>query len=147
MREVYRILDANLNRAREGLRVLEEIARFVLEDQERTARLKDLRHNLTGQAGQLPGGQMELVRSRDASGDVGAQSWTLREKDRGSLFDLAAANFKRVQEAARVLEEFGKLAGLAAEGFKKLRFEIYTLEQELLGELASLAGGQEKGKQ
>lgn len=143
VREIYRILDANLNRAREGLRVLEEIARFVLEDPGLTARLKELRHGLTGQAGRLPGGHQDLVGSRDAAGDVGAESWTSGEKTRESLPGLAAANFKRVQEAARVLEEFGKLLGPAAEGFKKLRFEAYVLEQEMLARLQTQ--GQARG--
>ncbi|HOV79473.1 MAG TPA: hypothetical protein PK728_05145 [Bacillota bacterium] len=132
MREVYRVVDANLNRAREGLRVLEEIARFVLDDADLTSRLKDIRHSLSSTAGELPGGVYELVRSRDSAGDVGAESWTRQERSRNSLFELAVANLKRVQEAARVLEEFGKLLGPAAGGFKKLRYETYVLEQEIL---------------
>ena len=135
MREIYRVLDANMNRAREGLRVLEEIARFVLNDAELTLRLKDIRHSLAAATNALPGGVYELVRSRDAAGDVGADSWTPGEKSRDGLFALAVANLKRVQEAARVLEEFGKLLGPAAQAFKKIRFDVYVLEQELLGEM------------
>lgn len=135
MREVYRVVDANLNRAREGLRVLEEIARFILDDADLSARLKEMRHSLTAVMGELPGGVYELVCSRDAAGDVGAASWTQGEKNRDGLFALALANFKRVQEAARVLEEFGKLLGPAAQAFKKLRFEAYVLEQEMLVKL------------
>lgn len=140
MREVYRVVDANLNRAREGLRVLEEIARFVLDDAELTSRLKEMRHSLTAKMGELPGGVYELVRSRDAAGDVGAGSWTPGEKTREGLFALAVANLKRVQEAARVLEEFGKLLGPAAQAFKKIRFETYVLEQEMLGKMAESLG-------
>lgn len=135
MREVYRVVDANLNRAREGLRVLEEIARFVLNDTDLTSRLKELRHRLSAAVEDLPGGIHELVRSRDAAGDVGAGSWTAGEKTRENLFALTVANLKRVQEAARVLEEFGKLLGPAAQGFKKIRFEAYVLEQEILGKM------------
>lgn len=135
MLEVYRVVDANLNRAREGVRVLEEIARFVLNDAELTLRLKEMRHSLAAATNALPGGVYELVRSRDAAGDVGAGSWTPGEKNRDGLFALAVANVKRVQEAARVLEEFGKLLGPAAQAFKKIRFDAYVMEQELLGKM------------
>jgi len=130
VREVYRVMDANLNRAREGLRVLEEIARFVLEDAALTARVKDLRHQLALLAGKLPGGLKEVVSARDAAGDVGAGSWTPGEEQRGDLAGVVLANAKRVQEAARVLEEFGKL--LPVSGFKEFRFAAYVLEQEIM---------------
>lgn len=135
MREIYRVMDANLNRAREGLRVLEEIARFVLDDGELTARFKDVRHSLFSIVNEIPGVLDELVGARDSAADVGAGSWTDGEKSRGSLLALARANIKRVQEAARVLEEFGKLLGLQAEKFKKIRFQAYVLEQELLARM------------
>jgi len=137
MREIYRVMDANLNRAREGLRVLEEIARFILEDPEMSSRLKDIRHHLTAMINELPGGMLELIQARDVAGDVGASSWTPDEKNRNDLFALAAANLKRVQEATRVLEEFGKLLTPEAEGFKKIRFKIYVFEQEMLTKIAS----------
>ncbi len=143
MREVYRVMDANLNRAREGLRVLEEIARFVLDDAELSVRLKEMRHSLVAVVSELPGGLYELVCARDAAGDVGAGSWTQGEKTRDGIFALAAANFKRVQEAARVLEEFGKLFGSEAKEFKKIRFETYILEQEMLEILMTV--GAQKG--
>lgn len=137
MREIYRVMDANLNRAREGLRVLEEIARFILEDPDLTLRLKNMRHEITRAAGDLPGGTAELVRARDAAGDVGSTSWTPGEKTRNGLSSLVLANIKRVQEAARVLEEFGKILAPDMENFKKIRFEAYRLEQELLTRLAA----------
>lgn len=137
MREIYRVMDANLNRAREGLRVLEEIARFILEDPELTLRLKNMRHKLTGTAGDLPGGMVELVRARDSVNDVGSTSWTSGEKTRNDLSSLVLANIKRVQEAARVLEEFGKILAPDTEDFKKIRFETYRLEQEMLTKLSN----------
>ncbi len=136
MREVYRVLDANFNRAREGLRVLEEIGRFVLDDEDLTHRLKETRHSLADVMEVIPGGLLELVRSRDSAGDVGAGSWTQGEKSREDLFTIAVANLKRVQEAARVLEEFGKLLGPSAEVYKKIRFGVYILEQEILEKIA-----------
>ncbi|OPY58900.1 MAG: thiamine-phosphate pyrophosphorylase [Pelotomaculum sp. PtaU1.Bin035] len=136
IQEVYRVMDANFNRAREGLRVLEEISRFVLEDKDLSGTIKDLRHKLAKTIKELPGGMLELVQARDAAGDVGAGSWTLGERTRSDLFALAVANFKRVQEAARVLEEFSKLITPGVEGFKKIRFETYVLEQEMLIKIA-----------
>jgi len=133
MREVYRVMDANLNRFREGLRVLEEIARFILEDSYITSKIKDKRHRVAAVVKKLPGGLLELIQARDAAGDVGADSWIPGEKARSDLIALATANFKRVQEAARVLEEFSKLfVPEGAKEFKKIRFEIYDLEQDML---------------
>lgn len=127
------MLDANLNRLREGLRVLEEIARFVLDDAALTAQMKELRHRVTAAAGELPGGAAGLLQARDAGGDVGAGSWTASESTRSGVAALATANFKRGQEAARVLEEFGKLSAPNAAGeFKKIRFAMYGLEQETM---------------
>lgn len=136
MREIYRVMDANFNRAREGLRVLEEIARFILEDGELSSMLKDLRHKLSSVADELPGGMFNLVKSRDAAGDVGSKSWTEGEKNRSGILILAVANLKRVQEAMRVLEEFGKIITPEAEAFKKIRFDIYIIEQLMFVKIA-----------
>lgn len=136
MQKCYRVMDANLNRLREGLRVLEEISRLILADAAMTARIKAQRHRITAVAQALPGGTGALIKARDAAGDVGAGSWAPGEKERGDLTALVAANCKRIQEAARVLEEFGKLcAPESAKAFKEIRFEIYDLEQDLLGKL------------
>jgi len=131
VQEVYRVVDVNLNRAGEGLRVLEEITRFVLNDVDLTACIKEIRHNLNAIVSELPDLRYEIIYSRDSEGDVGSGSWTKGESTRDSLFALATANFKRVQEAARVLEEFGKLLGLPAQEFKKLRFKAYLLEKKI----------------
>jgi len=142
VREIYRVLDANLNRLREGLRVLEEVSRFVLHDRDMTARFKDLRHQATAAAASWPEGSAELTGAREPSTDVGAGSWTTGESTRSSLTALTAANCKRVQEAARVLEEFGKmLEGEGARGFKEIRFLAYELEKELVKKLADGAQG------
>jgi len=61
VQEIYRVLDANFNRAREGLRVTEEVARFILEDPQLTARLKDLRHRLITLQKCFPGGLVGLI--------------------------------------------------------------------------------------
>lgn len=141
MREIYRVVDANLNRAREGLRVLEEVARLILDDAGLSLRIKEMRHGLAAAAGELPGGPRELLRARDAAGDVGSGTWTPGEKDRRDLDHLVLANIKRVQEASRVLEEFGKLLNPELTGFKKIRFEAYVLEKDLLAGLEGRSGG------
>jgi thiamine-phosphate pyrophosphorylase len=138
MQEVYRILDANLNRLREGLRVLEEVARFVLDDGELTGKLKDMRHRAANAVADWSVDQMELLCARSSEDDVGASSWTDSEGSRESLSALTIANCKRVQEASRVLEEFGKMcSGVEARIFKEIRFSAYELEKELLKKLSN----------
>ena len=140
MREIYRILDANLNRLREGLRVLEEIARFVLDDEKLTSQLKDIRHQVTAVSNSLPISVIDLLEARESSQDVGADSWTAEEMSRDSLLEVVAANCKRVQEASRVLEEFGKMCNIAADAraFKRIRFTAYSLEKELWQKICTI---------
>lgn len=136
-----RILDANYNRAREGLRVVEEAARFWLNDDAITMAFKDLRHELAALAEQTPGGMAQLLAGRNVQGDVGAASGGAAELARVDLADVVAANFKRVQEAARALEEYGKLAGHpGVMRIKALRFQVYDLERRLLPCLTVIEG-------
>jgi len=125
-----RILDAAANRAREGLRVLEDYARFALDDPHLTRRLKECRHALREALGGLPA--ESLLRSRDTLSDVGTAISTPSEIVRRSAADVAHAAFKRAQEAVRSLEEFSKLLSpVAAARFERLRYELYTLEKTL----------------
>lgn len=125
-RERLRIIDANLNRIGEGLRILEDLARFGLNDAELTGRLKDMRHDLLTTDLDF---QRRLLEARDSAGDVGAGIEEERERD---LPTAVVANARRVQEALRVLEELAKDAGLDSERFKQARFGVYELEQALL---------------
>src|SRR5688572_18127364 len=77
-----RILDANLNRAREGLRVLEDYARFILNDDSISAHLKRIRHDLAACAPQLAS---EAILHRDTPGDVGTENKTSAEAHRADL--------------------------------------------------------------
>ncbi len=127
---LWRILDANANRAVEGLRVVEEFIRFVLDDRHLAEMSKRLRHDLTQQLAQLDrGARLSL---RDTAGDVGTQVSVEHEYDRRDVGQVALANLKRVQEALRSLEEFCKLLGppLAAS-FESLRYRSYVLEKSL----------------
>jgi thiamine-phosphate pyrophosphorylase len=127
----YRLLDANCNRAREGLRVVEDLARLVWEDAVVQRRVKRLRHALRDAEERVP--FAARARSRAVECDPGA-SLTLRsESMRATWQDLAWANLRRTQEALRVLEEIAKLKPrlLDAQRYKRLRFEAYALETQL----------------
>jgi hypothetical protein len=131
-RNIYRILDANLNRAREGIRVTEEVARFCFDDAKLSSRFKRIRHELTRVA-KKHFDQNKLLSFRDSQKDVGADSMGALEKKRSDLSSVVKANLRRAQEATRVLEEFGKLINPDSAGsFKRIRFRLYTLEQEIL---------------
>ena len=132
-KNIYRILDANLNRAREGIRVTEEVARLYFDDATLSSKFKRLRHELTRVA-RKSFDQKKLLTFRDSEKDVGADTMGSLEKKRADLSSIVQANLKRSQEATRVLEEFGKLINPdSAKIFKRIRFRLYTLEQEMLG--------------
>ncbi len=130
-KKIYRILDANLNRAREGLRVVEDVARFYLNDEKLSKSFKSLRHRIT----RITRESFEtekLLLYRDSRGDVGAKGMGKTERKRGKLKVIVEANLKRSEEALRVLEEFGKLVKeQSGEKFKRARFKIYDLEKEI----------------
>ncbi len=130
MNNLDRILDAAANRCREGLRVVEDFTRFVLDDAHLSAILKDLRHDLAAALEMLPADR--LLRSRDTPGDVGAHIDTAAERQRLSPLHVAQANAKRVEESLRTLEEYGKVidAEFAAR-CEQLRYRFYTVEQAI----------------
>jgi thiamine-phosphate pyrophosphorylase len=125
-----RILDANANRAREALRVMEDAARFALDDARLCAQLKSLRHDLREALAGLPPGWLEA--NRDTAGDVGTSIETQAESARGGLPDVAVAAGKRLGEALRVIEEVGKTVdpGLARE-VEAIRYRFYDVESAL----------------
>lgn len=132
-RKIYRIIDANLNRAREGIRVAEEVARLYFDDAKLSAQFKSLRHQLTRVA-KNNFDERKLLSFRDSQKDVGANSMGALEKKRADLESIVCANLRRSQEAVRVLEEFGKLIQeQSALSFKKIRFRLYSLEQNIMG--------------
>jgi thiamine-phosphate pyrophosphorylase len=139
-RAVYRIIDANFNRAREAARVVEEFCRFALNSAALTERAKKLRHELSACIGKLDTGQ--LLSSRDTLGDVGAGKTVDKQLQRNELKDCFTAGCKRLTEALRTLTEVTSAIGgpdrSVAETLEKLRFEAYALEKDivLFGELA-----------
>jgi hypothetical protein len=132
---VYRIIDANLNRVMEGMRVCEDIIRFSSDNEELTYRLKDLRHDVFNAIKALHREHLEeLISSRDLN-DVGRKS-TESEKGRDSLADLFLANSQRGKESLRVLEEVLKLFDSEmSQKFKEFRFALYEVEKTALEEL------------
>ena len=137
--DLARILDASANRAREGLRVVEDYARFALDDPLLTKRIKEVRHRL---AEAIRGLDLEmLLASRDTRGDVGTHIMTASEQARENPRAVLIANFKRTGEALRSLEEYGKLVDVWISGrFEVLRYDVYTLEKLTLTALAARKG-------
>lgn len=128
-KRVLRIIDANINRAKEGIRVIEDFVRFILDDKELSEELKKLRHEIS----QNIIDYLEILSSRDSVGDVGTKINIDSENRRENLKDIIISNFKRCQESLRVLEEFSKLYDTELAGnFKKLRYKTYHLEKEIL---------------
>lgn len=129
--DTLRILDAAANRAREGLRVLEDYVRFILDDAHLSARLKDWRHQLSHALRAIA--PHRLIAARETEQDVGTGIRTLTEMKRDSVSAVVQANFKRVEEAARTLEEFSKiLSPELGQQLGQLRYEIYTLEKAVV---------------
>ena len=134
---IYRIIDANLNRAREGLRVCEEITRFILDHHKLTALFKDLRHKIDKVARKIYP-VSELISQRKSDSDVGRLNYR-GELNRCSCKDIFFANIQRVKESLRVLEEFSKLLDAkSALGFKQLRYKVYEIEKESFKKVQAL---------
>ncbi|MDA0727966.1 MAG: thiamine phosphate synthase, partial [Cyanobacteria bacterium] len=133
---VLRLLDANLDRAREGLRVIEDWCRFGLDRADLVARSKDMRQRL----GRLH--DERYKRARDAAGDVATGMAHPAQREREQPQAVVAANCGRVQEALRVLEEFGRgVDDRLAEEAAAVRYALYDLEVDVM---RASAGGQER---
>ncbi|MFZ5969618.1 MAG: thiamine phosphate synthase [Bacillota bacterium] len=123
----YRMIDANINRVSEGIRVLEDISRFVIENQRITKELRELRHRVRKSFV-----SENLIQHRDSGNDVGfeiSSTSTLDKKENPK--DLIASNFKRVQEGLRSIEECLKVVGHYRESkiYEQLRYKVYDIEK------------------
>jgi thiamine-phosphate pyrophosphorylase len=132
--QTLRIIDANLDRATEGLRVLEDVARFVLESASIASRLKGLRHSLHQV---FPEVTVNLISARDSTSDVGRAAETNKEPA-SSLIDTVIANARRVEQSLRVLEEISRLPNVTINGtvFEETRYMMYDLEKELVSRIS-----------
>jgi len=137
--DLGRILDASANRAREGLRVVEDYVRFVLDDPGLTRRLKEIRHRFAEAERGLDASL--LLDSRDTTEDVGTHIMTRSEQLRENPRAVLAANFKRIAEALRSLEEYSKLVDIWLAGrFEVLRYDIYTIEKLTMTAVSAYRG-------
>ncbi|QDT08120.1 thiamine phosphate synthase [Planctomycetes bacterium K23_9] len=133
-RAVYRILDASINRAGEGLRTMEEYARFVLDDSTMTSSLKTLRHGLTTALSILD--RESLLAARDTADDVGTNIQVETEYHRSNAVSVIQAAASRTQQSLRVIEEYSKLIDTSvSSAVERVRYRAYTvcadLEQQL----------------
>ncbi|HUE69588.1 MAG TPA: thiamine phosphate synthase [Pirellulaceae bacterium] len=133
-----RIVDANFNRASEGLRVVEEYCRFAAGDAHLSRLCKELRHDLTQVVSVLPA--EELAQARQTERDVGTTIATPSEGERQSLADVAVASLKRLEQALRAIEEYGKLLPpLDVARVEQLRYRAYTVGKAIVSRESSLA--------
>ncbi len=127
-KSIFRICDANFNRAKEGLRTCEDICRFVWDDKTLTRSFKNIRHQLSDAILALK--IKDIIMSRDIKGDVGKSSTTCEFK-RKDVRDVFYANSQRAKESIRVLEEFTKLLNKeVAQELKTLRYQLYAVEHK-----------------
>lgn len=119
----FRIIDANLNRANEALRCIEEYVRFILNDNNLTEKLKNIRHNINLF---YKNDYNLLIKARDTQNDVGVDIVNITKQT--NTQNPLIANLKRLQEALRVLTEYGTLD-------EKYRYQMYTIEKELMEKL------------
>jgi len=131
-----RIIDASLNRIGEGLRLLEDIARLLLNDRALTEQIKTMRHELVRSDQSF---QQQLLQARNSESDVGINIEVPGEEKERELPVTVVANARRVQESLRTMEELtkipGGIPGLDSEKFKQARFNLYSIEQALLSKL------------
>jgi thiamine-phosphate pyrophosphorylase len=134
---ILRMIDANLNRASEGIRVIEDCARFGLDDPELARACKVERHRLRSGIESLDLPTDALIATRDTIGDVGTEIATPNELDRSAgMRDLVLAASKRATEALRVIEESVKVLGHDGAAFESIRYRLYTIEQQVILALA-----------
>ena len=132
------VFDANINRVKEGLRVCEEITRFIFKSRALTSELKNCRHRIDNIIKKIPSSAKFLM-MRQSSHDVGKNIY-INELRRRGLQDIFFANIQRVKESVRVLEEFSKLKSKdCAIAFKNLRYRIYGIEKKAAKKISALS--------
>ena len=128
-----RIIDANFNRAREALRVLEDYTRFVRNDGPASYQLRQMRHDLSKAIAQL--GPAELLAARDVIGDIGATQPSPSDRLKTDPLAVATAAAKRLPEALRTIEEYCKTTEAHVSDVAcKLRYKSYDLEKRIFAQ-------------
>ncbi len=133
----YRILDAAINRAGEGLRVVEDYTRMVMSDAHLSQNLKQLRHDITSVTNSFDRGKR--IGARDSQSDVGRNNQTQSEYQRENETGIIQANMSRVAQSLRTIEEFSKTLNVdVASKVEQLRYDVYTLEKAILTTMMSV---------
>lgn len=121
----YRVIDANINRLREGIRVIEDIYRYIYNNKSISQQLKKLRHQIR------TNDYNRLIYHRNIKNDI-LKETTSSEQKRDNIEHILISNYKRAQESSRVLEEILKLIDIkSAQNFKEIRYQLYDLEKEI----------------
>jgi thiamine-phosphate pyrophosphorylase len=121
-----RIIDANLNRLREGIRVVEDIFRYEFNEYDITISLKELRHTSISYL------QEKCICKRDVTNDCLKDISTDTEMNKRDINQIVLANLKRVQESSRVLEEMCKIYDhKESKKFKIIRYKSYSIEKKI----------------
>ena len=129
--KVLRLIDVNFNRVKEGLRVCEDILRFIYDDSSLTQAFKKIRHDCSKALLKFPVSYRTIIEMRNSKYDVGKRS-AISEKKKLNWDDLIVSNLKRAEEGFRVLEEFSKIvAKKTSAQFQSLRFRLYELEKRV----------------
>lgn len=138
-REIFRLIDANFNRSREGLRVCEDIARFILNSPALVEGLKSVRHDISNVMKGFSVNPNILLEARDVENDVGRRMRFKSEMKRVNPTDIFYANLERAKESLRVLEEFFKLIDKKnSNRLKASRYRIYDIEKKSIKRISSL---------
>lgn len=132
-KNIFSIIDANTNRAKEGLRVIEDIIRFLHKDKKSLIKIKNIRHEIDNVIYDLTPSYKTLLDNRNSLSDTGRKVKNKGELNREKLEDIIISNFKRVEESLRVLEEVSKIINKrCAMWFKDLRYRTYELEKKTI---------------
>ena len=134
--QIVRIIDANLNRAGEGLRLLEDVARFILDDKDLAQELRAMRHDLLKDTDSM---MPQLLSRRDAEHDIGAATSDMSWQPYPELLSLVTANSRRIAESLRVIAELARCQetslSLDPAEFEQARFRLYSVEKKLTSKL------------
>ena len=134
---ILRIIDANINRAKEGIRVCEDIIRLISNDKRGTSKLKRIRHDISKILNGSKISLSDIIRYRNSKADVGKRIKTKNTKTK--IYDIFLANCQRVKEAIRVLEELLCIFDInASRKFQDLRFKFYNVEKECIKKIGHL---------
>lgn len=136
-KKILRVIDVNLNRCREGLRVIEDTFRFICENDMLRRKIRRIRHTLDTILNDKRLAQ-KLIKTRNTKNDLGKTTNKL-EMQRENLFDIVYVNFQRAKESTRVLEELFKVVDKhKVRLLKKIRYQIYAVEKEAFKNWSSL---------